>query len=80
MLPAGALCRQSLPLFECPGHGVLLSSRGRALGGLHYDTRSDYGSNEIASFVSWAATFTDAQMTSRAYDMLDYARAVVLIA
>jgi hypothetical protein len=58
---------------------VASPQRKRALGGIHYDLGTDYGSNEIASFVNWASALTEAQMSSRAYDMLDYARASALL-
>lgn len=54
--------------------------RKRALGGIHYDLGSDYGSNEFASFANWASALTEAQLSNRAYDMLDYARDAALIA
>jgi|GEM_PF-6275056 len=54
-------------------------TRKRAIGGLHYDTGSDYGSNEIASFANWASALSETVMGNYANDLLDYARDAALI-
>ncbi|BCA61049.1 hypothetical protein HMP09_0283 [Sphingomonas sp. HMP9] len=53
--------------------------RKRTLGSVHVDIGGTYGSNEIASFVNWSSALTEGQISSRAYDMLDYARSSSLI-
>ena len=54
--------------------------RKRAIGGVHWDFGTENPPLDVSSYAYWDYALSNAQMLNRAFDMLDYARDVGLIA